>query len=74
MSNEEMASQYRHLLCVRDSENTSLLANDSNISILFPPDTFMVITFASALKQALAYSSAALTAHMLLLLLDTKHR
>ncbi len=69
-SNEEMASQDLHLilhLCDTDSENTSLLVNNSNISLLFPPDTFMVITFAGVygklycvyLKQN---SSAALTA------------
>ncbi len=55
-SNEEMASQAHHLhLCDTDSENTSLLVNNSNISLLFPPDTFMVITFAGALQQASAY-------------------
>ncbi len=48
-SNEETASQDRHP-CETDSENTSLLVNNSNISLLFPPDTFMVITFAGALK------------------------
>ncbi len=56
VSNEEMASQVLHLhlhLCDTDTENTSLLVNNSNISILFPPDTFMVITFAGALWQAL---------------------
>ncbi len=52
--NEEMASQNHHLhLCDTDTENTSLLVNNSNISLLFPPDTFMVITFAGALWQAL---------------------
>ncbi len=48
-SNEEMASQDLHLilhLCDTDTENTSLLVNNSNISLLFPPDTLMVITFA----------------------------
>ncbi len=54
-SNEEMASQDHHLilhLCDTDTENTvlvnnsSLLVNNSNISLLFPSDTFMVITFA----------------------------
>ncbi len=69
-SNEEMASQDHHLilhLCDTDTENTSLLVNNSNISLLFPPDTLMVITFAGVygklycvyLKQN---SSAALTA------------
>ncbi len=49
-----MASQDHHLhLCDTDTENTSLLVNNSNISLLFPPDTFMVITFAGALWQAL---------------------
>ncbi len=55
-SNEEMASQDLHLilhLCNTDTENSSLLVNNSNISLLFPPDTFMVITFAGALWQAL---------------------
>ncbi len=55
-SNEEKASQDHHLilhLCNTDTENTSLLVNNSNISLLFPPDTFMVITCAGALWQAL---------------------
>ncbi len=55
-SNEEMASQDLHLilhLCDTDTENTSLLVNNSNISLLFPSDTFMLITFAGALWQAL---------------------
>ncbi len=56
VSNDEMASQDRQLHpCDADSENTSLLVNHSNISLLFPADTFMVITFAGALRQALAY-------------------
>ncbi len=55
-SNEETANQDHHLrLCDTDTENTSLLVNNSNISLLFPPDTFMVITFAGALQQASAY-------------------
>ncbi len=55
-SNEEMASQDHHLhLCNTDTENTSLFVNNSNISLLFPPDTFMVITFAGALWQALLH-------------------
>ncbi len=55
-SNEEMASQHLHLilhLCDTDTDNTCLLVNNSNISLLFPPDTFRVITFAGALWQAL---------------------
>ncbi len=55
-SNEEMASQDLHLilhLSDTDTENTSLLVNNSNISLLFPSDTFMLITFAGALWQAL---------------------
>ncbi len=55
-SNEEMASQDLHLilhLCDTDTENTSLLVNNSNISLLFPSDTFMLIIFAGALWQAL---------------------
>ncbi len=52
--NEEMAKQNHHLhLCDTDTENTSLLVKKLNISLLFPPDTFMVITFAGALWQAL---------------------
>ncbi len=57
-SNEEMVSQDLHLilhLCDTDTENTSLLVNNSNISLLFPPDTLMVITFAGALWQALLH-------------------
>ncbi len=43
-SNEETASQDWQLHpCETDSENTRLLVNNSNISLLFPPDTFMVI-------------------------------
>ncbi len=49
-----MANQDHHLhLCDTDTENTSLLVINSNISLLFPLDTFMVITFAGALRQAL---------------------
>ncbi len=79
-SNEEMASQDHHLilhLCDTDTENTSLLVNNSNISLPFPPDTFMVITFAGALWQAsLRVFEAELfsCADGSLLLLDTKHR
>ncbi len=80
-SNEEMASQDLHLilhLCNTDTENTSLLVNNSNISLLFPPDTFMVITFAGALWQALlrvfeAELFSCADGSLLLLLLDTKH-
>ncbi len=66
-SNEETESQVHHLhLCDTDTENTSLLVNNSNISLLFPPDTFMVITFAWPLRLYCVYlkqnSSAALTA------------
>ncbi len=79
-SNEEMASQDLHLilhLCDTDTENTSLLVNNSNISLLFPPDTFMLITFAGALWQALLRVFEAelfSCADGSLLLLDTKHR
>ncbi len=79
-SNEEMASQDHYLilhLCDTDTENTSLLVNNSNISLLFPPDTFMVITFAGALWQALLRVFEAelfSCADRSLLLLDTKHR
>ncbi len=55
-SNEDMASQDHHLhRCDTDKENTSLLVNNSNISLLFPPNTFMVIIFAGAMQQASAY-------------------
>ncbi len=38
VSNEETLSQDLHLhLCDTDTENTSLLVNNSNISLLFPP-------------------------------------
>ncbi len=79
-SNEEMASQDLHLilnLCYTDTENTSLLVNNSNISLLFPPDTLMVITFAGALRQALLRVFEAelfSCADRSLLLRDTKHR
>ncbi len=79
-SNEEMASQDLHLilhLCDTDTENTSLLVNNSNISLLFPPDTFMLITFAGALWQALLRVFEAelfSCADGSLLLRDTKHR
>ncbi len=55
-SNEGMVSQDHHLilhLCDTDSENTSLLVNNLNISFTISLDTFMVITFAGALWQAL---------------------
>ncbi len=78
-SNEEMVSQDLHLilhLCNTDTENTSLLVNNSNISLLFPPDTLMVITFAGALWQALLRVFEAelfSCADGSLLLRDTKH-
>ncbi len=54
-SNEKMASQDCQLhLWDTDSENTSLLINNSKISLLFPLDTF-IVNFAGALRQALAY-------------------
>ncbi len=56
-SNEETVSQDHYLilhLCDTDTENTSLLVNNSNISLLFPPDTLMVITFAGALASIIA--------------------
>ncbi len=54
-STEETASQDQQFhLCDTDSENISLLVNNSNISLLFPADTFMVM-FAGALWQALTY-------------------
>ncbi len=58
-SNEETASQDHHLhLCDTDTENTSVLVNNENISLLFPPDTFMVIYFAGALRQDFVYCCA----------------
>ncbi len=72
-SNEEMASQDLHLilhLCDTDTENTSLLVNNSNISLLFPPDTFMVITGALlCVFEAELFSCADGS----LLLRDSKH-
>ncbi len=51
-----MASQYRQLHpCETDSESISLLVNNSNVSLLFPPDTSMVINLSGALQQALTY-------------------
>ncbi len=72
--NEEMVSQDLHL-CDTDTENTSLLANNSNISLLIPPDTLMVITFAGALWQALlCIRSRTLQLRWRSpLLMDTKH-
>ncbi len=75
-SNEEMASQDHHLilhLCDTDTENTSLLVNNSNISLLFPPDIFMVITFAGALLYCVYLNALFSCADGSLLLLDTKH-
>ncbi len=55
-SNEETASQDQQLhLSDTDTENTSLLVNNSNISLLFPPDTFVVITFAWPLRLYCVY-------------------
>ncbi len=76
-SNEEM-SQDLHLilhLSDTDTENTSLLVNNSNISLLFPPDTLMVITFAGALWQALlrVFEAELFSCADRSLLRDTKH-
>ncbi len=67
-SNEEMASQDHHLhLCNTDTENTSLLVNNSNISYFS-----MVITFAGALWRVFERRTLQLRwRHSLLL--DTKH-
>ncbi len=46
------------ILAKQTQKNTSLLVNNSNISLLFPPDTFMVIIFAGDLRRH-AYASAA---------------
>ncbi len=77
-SNEETASQDLHLilhLCDTNTENTSLLVNNSNISLLFPPDTLMVITFAGVYgKLYCMYLNAELfSCADGSLLLDTKH-
>ncbi len=65
--NEEMASQNHHLhLCHTDTENTSLLVNNSNISLLFPPDTFKL--YCVYLKQNSSATDGTL------LLRDSKHR
>ncbi len=54
-TSNETASQDQQLHpCDTDTENISLLVNNSNISLLFPADTFMVM-FAGALWQALTY-------------------
>ncbi len=74
-------SQDLHLilhLCDTDSENTSLLVNNSNISLLFPPDTFMVISLLLLGlygKLYCVYLNAELfsCADGSLLLRDTKH-
>ncbi len=42
-------------LCDTDTENISLQETNSNFYLLFPPDTFMVIPFAGAMREALAY-------------------
>ncbi len=70
-SNEGTASQDLILhLYNTDTENTSLLVNNSNISLLFPPDTLMVITFALlCVFEAELFSCADGS----LLLLDSKH-
>ncbi len=76
-SNEEMGVRILIWFFIFATENTSLLVNNSNISLLFPPDTFMVITFAGALWQALLRVFEAelfSCADGSLLLLDTKHR
>ncbi len=75
-SNEEMGVRIIIWFFIFATENTSLLVNNSNISLLFPPDTFMVITFAGALWQALLRVFEAelfSCADGSLLLLDTKH-
>ncbi len=46
-SNDEMVSQDQFHLCDTDLENTSLLINNSKISLLFPPNIYMV-TFAAS--------------------------
>ncbi len=76
-SNEEMGVRIIIWFFIFATENTSLLVNNSNISLLFPPDTLMVITFAGALWQALLRVFEHRTLHLRwrsLLLLDTKHR
>ncbi len=74
-----MASQDQQLHpCETDSENTSLLVNNSNISLLFPPDTFMVIMFAGALGYCVHLNAELFNLRWSnlrsLLLRDTKHR
>ncbi len=65
---------------MRNGLSKTLVVNNSNISLLFPPDTFMVITFSGALRQALAYcvhlniELFSCADGTLLLLRDTKHR
>ncbi len=38
--------------CDTNSENTSLLVNNSNISLLFPADTFMVTMLAVVFAES----------------------
>ncbi len=76
-SNEEMGVRIIIWFFIFATENTSLLVNNSNISLLFPPDTLMVITFAGALWQALlrVFEAELFSwADGSLLLLDSKHR
>ncbi len=76
-SNEEMGVRIIIWFFIFATENTSLLVNNSNISLLFPPDTLMVITFAGALWQALLHVFEAelfSCADGSLLLRDSKHR
>ncbi len=76
-SNEEMGVRIIIWFFIFATKNTSLLVNNSNISLLFPPDTLMVITFAGALWQALlgVFEAELFScADGSLLLLDSKHR
>ncbi len=44
--------------CDTDSENTCLLVNNSNISLLFLPDIFMVTSFYLAQSHVVSTSMA----------------
>ncbi len=78
-SNEETASQDHHLilhLCDTDTENTSLLVNNSNISLLFSPGHIHVNYFCWGFMAsfiACIWSRTLQLRWRLSLLRDTKH-
>ncbi len=50
-------------LCDTDTENISLQETNSNIYLLFPPDTFMVIPFAASFSLLRAFERRTLQLH-----------